>query len=82
MSRKINVDEKPAAKEENGKETGGCEGKKSRTLVELVWGPIIISSMNKGGISSDDTNSIVPQDDEGTFLNDQLLKSKEKTPLN
>ena len=32
----------------------------------------------RGAVSSDDTNPIIPQDDEGASLNDQLLKSKEK----
>ena len=37
-----------------------------------------LSPLSKGAASSDDTNPIIPQDDEGTCLNDQLLKSKEK----
>ena len=32
----------------------------------------------RGAASSDDTNPVIPQDDEGTSLSDQLLKSKEK----
>ena len=35
-----------------------------------------LSSLSKGAGSSDDTNPIIPQDDEGTSLNDQLLKAK------
>ena len=36
-----------------------------------------LSSLREAA-SSDDTNPIIPRDDEGTSLNDQLLKSKEK----